>query len=277
MKGDQLNKRSRALLEELEALITNGRAHEILDNGWLHDGQLKMPTLDLIRYLGFRMLESFQLKIDASKMIRSDLISKLLVYLKKESGESRRSSIPQTLQRLDCFKYFNAGKKGSSDPYAHEWLSIISPFLYPTAPKKDPNAIAISAGERIIARGLLETMVLRSIFTSDHKRLQSLSAAVKAIRFNKEVKPTVTNRIKAEVLRSAPYLHERLGRFPSRAEIKLFIEQLTAWSGEDPLPVRRNPWKEAFGIINDVASSRTVRLDEDLIVKLARDASKCTG
>lgn len=55
MKREKLDKRSTALLEELEALLANPRAVEIVANDWLHDGKLPMPSLDLIRCLRFRI------------------------------------------------------------------------------------------------------------------------------------------------------------------------------------------------------------------------------
>jgi hypothetical protein len=43
MKRDKLNKREAALLDELESLLSNPRAEEIVANDWLHDGSLSVP------------------------------------------------------------------------------------------------------------------------------------------------------------------------------------------------------------------------------------------
>ena len=49
MKREKMDIRPSPLLEELEALLDNPRAAEIVANDWLHDDSLPMPSLDLMR------------------------------------------------------------------------------------------------------------------------------------------------------------------------------------------------------------------------------------
>ncbi len=278
MKPKEIDKRSVALLDELEALLANPRADEIVANDWLHDGSLPVPSLDLIRYLGCRMLTGYGIKLEAAGMDRCRLISILVVHLRNESPKVRKTSIPSILRRLESFRFLNTtGKKGACDRYTHEWLPILWPFLYPDSPEGNADAVAHAAGERIIARGLIETMTLRAIFTQDHERVQSLSQALKNIRHGQSPKLTLENRVKGGILRCLPYLNEKLERLPSRAEIQFFMRQLAAFNGEPEFPQRENPWIDAFDEFGYPAKHREIRINEDLIVKLAREACDFTG
>ena len=267
-----LTPRESALLAELEALLDNPRSEEIVANDWLHDGSLPIPSLNLVRYLGIRMLTGHGIKLEVARMDRYAFISNLVGHLRNESPEARTASIPRMLRRLDCFRFQHSGKKKTFDPYSHEWLPILWQFLYPGAPEGDDEVVAHSAGERMIARGLIETMTLRAVFTQDHQRVKSLSVALKSISQGQSIVPTVENRIKSEILRCLPYLNENLGRPPSRAEIQFFIRQCAAFRGELEFPERQNPWVEAFHFFQYQAERRAIRIDNDLITRLAREA-----
>jgi len=197
--------------------------------------------------------------------------------MKRRELKDRNSSIPAILRRLDAFQCLNAGKTGACDPHTHEWLPILWPFLYPYAPEGDVGAVAHAAGERVIARGLIETMTLRAIFTQDHERVKSLSVALKNIKHDQSQEPTVKNRIKGGILRCLPYLNEKLKRLPSRSEIQCFMRQLAGFNGEPEFPMRQNPWSDAFREFRYDEEPRKIRIDTDLIVKLAREVSNFTG
>jgi hypothetical protein len=269
----KLTSRESALLAELETLLDNPRADEIMANDWLHDGSLPMPSLILVRYLGIRMLTGYGVKLEVARMDRYGFISKLVAHLRNESSKDRIESIPSMLRRLDCFRFQHAGKKKTFDPHAHEWTPILWQFLYPSAPESDDEAVAHAAGERMIARGLIETMTLRAVFTQDHQRVRSLSVALKNISQGQSTEPTVENRIKGEILRCIPYLNEKIGRLPSRAEIQFFARQCAAFRGEADFPARQNPWVEAFQHFHYPADRRAIRTDPDLMTRLAREIS----
>ncbi len=273
-KAKEIDNRSVALLDELEGLLTNPRAKEIVANDWLHDGSLSVPSLDLILYLGIRMLTGDRFMIEISQMDRYSLIKNLLTQLRIETLEERRLSIPRVLRRLDCYRFLHTGKH--TDPHIHEWLPIVWNFLYPDAKDDDAEANAIIAGKRAVSRGLIETMTLRAIFTLDHDRLKSLAEALKTIRHNKVLEPTVENRVIGEILRCLPYLNEELGKLPSRAELEYFIRELAAWSGEKEFPKRANPWSDAFHWLGYEADPRQCRIDKPVITKLARKVSEFT-
>jgi len=274
MDRNCLDKRGKVLLKELETLLSNPRAEEIIANDWLHDGNLPMPSLDLIRYLGARMVSGHGIKLKAAETERYALISLLVEFLKNEDEAERVASIPRMLRGLDSFRFLHEGKVGSYDIFAHEWLPILFIFLYPDAPQNHPNAIAYKAGERIIARGLLETMTLRAVFTMDHKRLESLSKATKQIRSNRYQKPTVKNRIKGEILRWLPLLSEHLKRLPSRSELEQFIRAYASWNGEKEYATRANAWSDSFRDLSYPAAPRKIRIDREAIEKLARQMSE---
>ena len=267
----KLTTREAALLTELEELLGNPRADEIVANDWLHDGSLPMPSLNLVRYLGIRMLTGYGVKLEVARMDRYGFISNLVEHLRNESSDDRIASIPSMLRRLDCFRYQHAGKKKTFDPHAHEWIPILWQFLYPSAPEGDDESVAHAAGERMIARGLIETMTLRAVFTQDHQRVKSLSVALKNISQGRSTEPTVENRIKGEILRCMPYLNENLGRLPSRAEIEFFVRQCAAFRGAAEFPQRPNPWVEAFQYFHYPADRRAIRIDPDLMTHLARE------
>lgn len=125
----------------------------------------------------------------------------------------------------------------------------------------------------MIARGLIEIMTLHAVFSQDHKRVKSLSVALKSISQHQSTEPTVANRIKGEILRCIPYLNEKLGRLPSRAEVQSFARELAVFRGDTDFPARQNPWVEAFQHFNYPAERRAIRMDSDLIVRLARELS----
>jgi hypothetical protein len=270
-----LSKREASLLDELEALLKNPRACEILANDWLHDGTLQVPSLELMRYFACRMLTGYGVKIKATMHDRNGFIDWLVKHLRSETEEGRVSSIPRTLRRLDCFKYLHTGK--NCDPNLHEWLPLLWPYLYPETPEGDTDAVRVAAGERMIARGLIEAMMHRALFTMDYKRLESLAAAMKIIRQSKSMKPTVENRVMGEILRWLPYLEERLDRLPSRAELEAFIRERAAFMSDDDFAERRHPWAKAYKNLKYPSEKRTIRMDRDLIQKLARKSVELAG
>lgn len=270
------NARESTLLTELEALLANPRVDEIVANDWLHDGSLPVPSLDLIRYLGCRMLTGYGIKLAAASMERYALISNLVDHLRNESPEDRSASIPSILRRLDCFRFLNTGKKGVSDPYTHEWLPILWPFLYPDALEGDAAAVAHAAGERVIARGMIETMTLRAIFTQDFRRIASLANAMRMIRAGKDHKPTTKNRIMGEILRSTPYLVERLGGRPSTSVIEAFVRRCAEFNGQ-VFAIREHDFNAAFKELEYPDKPGDIKIDEHLITKLAHQASSLAG
>lgn len=265
-QSEDFQARCRALAAELDVLLSHPECESIISNDWLHNESLPVPSAELIHYFAFRLFIGNGNDRAAEEKDRKALISYIIEEFRKETTEARAESIPRILDRIDCMKWSNTGKKGT-DPFLHEWLPTVSEFL--NSPRAD--------GRRILARGFLETLTLRAIHTRDHARIHSLAKAVRIITHGEAAPQSVENRVMGEILRTFPYLREELERCPSRAEIECFIKERARVMGEKEFSDDGTPWSNAFRELGYPAEPRKIRMPETLdanrIVALARKSA----
>jgi len=250
LQSKEFQDRCRALSLEFDALLSNDDCEAIVNNDWLHNHELPVPSIELISYFAFRIQLEHADKHMAEKYGRDELISHIIESFRKEQPEIRVKSFPRVLQHIDCYKYLFSGKRSSSFPYIHEWLPYLSDFL------ERPRHESLS----IMSRGFLETLTLRAIHTYDHGRIHSLAEALRIIKQDERAPQTVENRVKGEISRSLPFLSEKLNRCPSRSEIMYFIKELGGLLGEDEFSEDRTPWTNAFKELGYPAEPHKIRM-----------------
>lgn len=253
------------LLSDLERLLENPRAGEVLSNGWLHDASIPAPSYDLIQYLAFRLIIGHGIRLIAATGTREEIISKILQALREETAEERRASIKRVTFRLKCYKWLYSGKTGSQHKHAHEWLPVLSAFLYPSVEPHQSDSLAIESGTRVIARGILETMMLLAVFHWEANRIEGLAAALREIRDGTRIDPTLANRTAGEIIRWLPVLWNGIERRPSKSEMMEFIE--TIFPEFTPTP---NDKSKAFKMVGWPSDDERIRkIDKAEIHRLA--------
>ncbi|MCF7732360.1 MAG: hypothetical protein K9N23_11760 [Akkermansiaceae bacterium] len=189
------DRNDKALLDELEEVIFHDRAVEILDNGWLHDRSLPIPSPNLTQYLAFRLLAGHGIKIEAAEAAtRNAIIEAVVGAFKKESAKERIESIRRTMERLKCYRLLQAGADDKyPNHYDHEWSAVLWAFLYPPMPGIDPESTSLSAGTRMLARGILESMMLQAAFNMNPGRFESLARVIRRMNTKDGSKPIRIN------------------------------------------------------------------------------------
>jgi hypothetical protein len=260
-------KREAALEVELHSLLDDPRAVEVLLNNWLHDASLKIPSFDLIQYLGFRLLTGPGMLLIASHGTREEIAGAIVDGLREEPADDRKASIKRVLDALDSYRFLHSGKKGSYNPFTHEWLGILAPYLDSEGPAGTEHDSRYSAGRRALARGLIEAMIHRTLFFGDFKRMEALAEAQRLLTGARELVPVHENRIASEILRCLPFIVDALGRKPTKTEIKEMLRH--AWPEE--LPDHPSHWTKAFKIVGYPADrDKKAKADMSRVLRIAR-------
>ena len=203
--------------------------------------------------------------LEVSTLARNESAAAIVAAFRNESPKEREASVRRTSLALKRYRWLKTGKSSAYSKHSPEWLPILSAFWYP---QDDPTGNKFAAGQRALARGILETLMLRAAFHFDARRLEGLAEVVRNVKQGKEVKPTRANHFAGEILRWLPDLSDALaGRRPTQAEMEHFI---MAWN-EDEFPNNREAWTAAFKMVGWPADSkRSAKIDRDKITELAR-------
>lgn len=258
----------RRLLEELNDFIDHPHAEEILLSDWLHDGSLPIPSPELIAYISSRLLTGPGIVSEVSALDRWDAAMAVVQAFRDEPPERRERSIENVRLRVECLRLIDSGKKGSQNDYIPEWMPILLDFCFP----EDEEDSRKPAGVRSLARGILETMMLRAVFHMDAPRIEALGSALRIVRDNEEIATPNAKLIASRVIRFIPWLPERLGRLPTKEEFKLFLRTLYP----DEMPQSRDePFTNGFRLIGyNGPDNHRKKMDSNLIVRLALEVRK---
>ncbi len=265
-----LTDQGQKLLQEVESFVNHPRAAEILLNDWLHDGSLPIPSPELISYFAFRLLTGGVVN-EAAALSRNELANKIVEAFRKEDSAQRCKDIERVRRRLAYVTLSATGKKGTFSPHMPEWLPVLDAFLYPEIlSPRGPKNTKRDQGVRILARGIMEAMMLRAVFCLDVPRMEALSSTLRIIRAADEIAPPHHMRIAAEVLRWVPWLEDRLRRLPTKAEFKVFLE--TAYPDKMPATDDQAPYTKAFKLIGyEGPPNHNRKMDRGFIVTLGNE------
>ncbi len=259
----------RELLDELNELLSNPRASEILLSDWLHDGDLPRPSIALIVHIGWRLIHDPGIYREAAILDRNALADRIVELLRSESSETRINSLKRISVAIEADRLdFSEAHKDAS-PHVHEWILLIGDFLYPSDRWGDgKNSLSIAAGQRALARGIIEALFFRTIMHVDSERLTGLVQALQLVRDGRKINPPKRSQIAAGILRATPLLHEQLGMQPTKSEVKTFL--LHAFP--DDYTDHSNTWTEAFKIVGfPNGDDRKRIMDSEKIIGLAHD------
>lgn len=259
-----------ALAREIHEIIHHERAAEIFANGWLHDGQIPCPSVGAMCFFAGRFLRGQGLKeqVGSTGEFGGDAIQAAIDQMKSEDELGLTTSIIETKSaEFEAQRFHLSGIRADpTENHKHEWWDIVDRFLLPD-PKENT---VVQAGERIVARKCLEALMLRAAFTSDVKRIRALADVMELLSGQSRLKISNAQRIAALVRREFGPLNHRLGRPPSKSEIKEFLLGVA-----DDLSDDGNAWAQAFKMLAwPEDDDRRGRKDGDMISKLITEVRR---
>jgi hypothetical protein len=247
---------------DLNALLENPRAVEVILNVWIEDGSLPVPSQDLLDFLATDLLHGFKKLVrfdDAGTKGTAEAVREYVVELRGLSPPSRRRLIELAVARRRLMQLMG------NQPHSLFWWPVLSVQESRLSETRD-----LRLGERRLMRLLAESMTFRSILLGDLPRLDGLGEAVRIERQNCKLKPKASEEIALMILLWHPYLVRELIRDPSRTEVEIFLRGVYPDISESPAT-----WAEARKLIGvRTAESRSRRIDNDQINKLALKARK---
>ena len=249
-----------ALDEELKQLLDHPQAVDIAMSQWLFDPELPKPSLDLIQFIGFRMLTGEGIKKFAYGRSEQEVLEKAFEEMRAESEDERIANIQRVLDQLEAEKFLDAGRRINPDQHPkHEWWATLESFLFPD-PDSSPE---MQLGERAIARKVLESLFLRALFNLDVPRLKALVKTLEMISDGELPELSNAQKIAGAILQDRHNLTKALGRQPSKTEIQEFL------LGVMPnLPDHPNAWADAWKMVSRQSEEPTTRnSDKDAIVR----------
>lgn len=251
-----------AVHRDLEALLNDPRADEILLNEWLHDGTLLIPSAELLEYLAMELLMGFGKLgrfFDAGNKGTEEFVRQFVGEMKQISVDCRWKSVAYSIARMKAYRL--VGING----YCLSWWPCIRELEL-----DDLGSPFLNAGKRRLVRLLIESMSLRAVFMRDVPRLEGLVKAVRADRDNAGFKTKKSELIAFQMLRWHPYLTEKLGRKPQQSEMRVFL--LEVFNGA--LADHESHWADAAKLVRFYPEDgkRSRRADDSLLVKLGLEA-----
>ena len=226
-----------ALAKEIHDIIQHERADEIFMNGWLHDGNVPVPSIEAIRFLASQFLgtEEF-LEFVAAGHPENVVIEKALSGARRNDETATKQFVARELPFLESERFRNS--EAAKETRMHEWREILRSFLHPSEPH--------SHCRRAIARGFLEALFLRSIFHYDTDAIRGLANVLDLIRKGDDVQATPANRIASEILGWKTRVEWELKEPPTKAEMRAFLEAYYPGQLSDD----KETWSKAWSMAN---------------------------
>jgi len=256
------------LLAELDTIFSHPRADEILLSDWLHHGDLPMPSTRAILHVGHRVLWGPGISEEAGRLDRDALAKRIVRAFQEESQAQRVASVKRTSAMLRVVELEFTGESKGISPHAHEWITVLEDFLRPIDRwSHDTPDNLVLHGQRSLARGIVEALVNRALFTMDGDRIRGLAQAVDHVRGKKRMEAPQARRLAAEIIRWTPLLERKLGHSPTKTELRTFIIGINPESTPD----HPTTWRDAYriaGIPDD--SDRSRMMDADQVTRLVR-------
>ena len=206
-------------------------------NGWLHDGNVPVPSIEAIRFLASQFLgtEDF-LEFVAAGHPENAVIEKALSGAKQNDETAIMQFVARELPFLESERLRNS--EAANETRMHEWREILRSFLHPSEPH--------SHGRRAIARGFLEALILRSIFHYDTDAIRGLADVLDLIRRGEDAQATPSNRIASEILGWKTRVEWELQEPPTKAEMRAFLEAYYPGQLSDD----KETWSKAWAMAN---------------------------
>ena len=263
------NQRQRigALHEELKSFLAHPCAVEIAMNQWTLDSGLPRPSLDLIQFIGFRMLKGEGIKEFAGNHDEKEVLELAFDTMRGESEDETIVAIEKVLDKLEAEKFLDAGKRVNPDSNPkHEWWGALESFLFP----ESDSSPEMQRGERAIARKVLESLFLRALFNLDVPRIQALVNTLSMIADDKLPELSNAQRIAGAVLLNRHALTVHLGRPPMKTEVQEFLLGVAPSLSDDP-----NVWAGAWKMVGwQSDEAATKRSDKEAIARLVAKVNR---
>lgn len=244
---------------ELDELLENSRAGEVILKKWYEDRSLPTPSPELLEFFamdllwGDRKFERF--KIAGISGI-DEAIRTYVIELKQLCPKARQKVVTLALVRRMLIGWIEVDSK------VVHWSAVLSAGT----PGVSESSV-IGLGERRTIQLLTELMALRAIEHKDSSRLGGLLEAVGRKRGISRAKQEKSKEIAFHILAWGPYLAMKLGRDPSKTEMQTFLQGVYPGLSSSP-----TNWAEAWklGVWRTASSGR--KIDSHQITKLALHA-----
>lgn len=247
------------LFDEAKSIARHSRAAEIFSGEWLHDGDLPVPSAELIVFLSYRFLTGAIVEFAASHS-EAEVIAEALSFMCNESDVGLQKSIGNYLLQMRALELEISDSK---HPFRHEWFPLMEAFLFPASEAE----VAHQAGLRRVARKFLEILLHRALFTLDLNRIRCLGDSLALMLDSSSPRATNATRFAILILRERPAIEKALGFPPSKAQTKAIIEGVI-----DDLPDDSKAWSKASNMVPWPAKDRSSkRLSKAQLSKIICD------
>lgn len=249
-----------AVERDLDALLANPRATEVVLNEWFMDASLPVPSPELIEFFAMDLLYGsgkIERFITAAAKGAAEAVRYRVLELSALPPASRRISIELATARSKVMALL-----GLKPDVLHSYMVVSCLFSDST---EYPN---VDQGERCLIRLLVESVTLRAIWFCDGPRLDGLGQAVRVSAGTYQFKPKEREVIALQILQWHSYLSDELERPPSKTEMEMFLRSIYPDVSESSAT-----WSDAWKLIGlPTITPRSKRIDRDQIIKLARRA-----
>jgi hypothetical protein len=240
-----------AVERELDTLLANPRATEVILNEWFMDDSLPIPSPELIEFFAVDLLYGsgkIGRFVTAATKGAAEAVRHRVSELSALSPASRRMSIELATARSKVMALL-----GLKPNTAHSYIVVSGVCSDPT------NYPIVDKGERSLVRLLIESVTLRSILCLDGPRLDGLGEAVRVSAGNSQFKPKEREVIALQILQWHPYLSDELARLPSKAEMEMFLRSVRPDVSESWAT-----WSDAWKLIGlPTMKPRSKRIEAD--------------
>lgn len=258
----KLDQQIATLLCEVKTFL-NGQSPElILAKQWFHDGSVAVPSRELLAYAAHEMLLGSNriTCAEAAGFAGIDAAFSCFIDLTRKIDDvSLRTTIEHAVASLTLISWTGG------DARSHWWLCRWVGFQH----EKPIRTL----GAQRIAQSMTETLIARALFMADWKDIQELAEVTKcAQQGDPGFQRPAAMDVALLIFKWHRHLQTKLGRAPSREELKKFILAV-----EGATRTSNDAWNDGFRLIQlPFAGPRSIRADSWDIEKLA-NAAKRTG
>lgn len=233
MKKQDSESRIANLQQDLEDMLSNPRADEILSNGWFYDGTLPIPSGPLLELLCVQLLHDwgrFEWFAMAGSSGVTETIHAYIGQARSHSDEVKRDLVAMSVARMNLFSF----SFGIEPKMLVWWLVKISLC------SEEMEGTALEIGRRRLVRFMLEALSLRAFFLHGVPVLEGLSGFSRVEARFLEAHKTSAQIVATKMFYWLPFLQSKLGKAPSFTEMKEFLLGLFP-----RLTTNKGTWSEA--------------------------------
>ena len=211
--SEQIESAAENIWKEFMGLAKHEDLYEILCGFWLYDDSYPTPSKEFIVFLSNIILRDNGMLDRLDSMTRDEGLKHIAV---KIVSTSEKPEILRKIASEEGFRQYAAALMFGTDPVSKNcanWWGLMCSFCYPK-----------TTTERIVAQYFIEHLTSHSLFNYDRHMILAL-AEVRGILYKDSHPENTTSRtISHEVYYFHSYLRIKLGRLPSKAEMKSFIQ-----------------------------------------------------